>query len=824
MNDDTSSDRSFIKHLNEKITNHLSDDQFGVEILARELGLSKSQLHRKLQLHTGKSASRLIREARLEKGNELLEKGELSVSEIAYLVGFNSPTYFNTSFHEFYGLTPGEVRQRVKFDPAYSKSSSHEKRKKQESIKTGRNFQRKLILISTVISLLLLTSYIAWSIFQKNRIRWATYQALPEIERLLKEPRYTESYNLALKAEKYIPENPELKDLFIQMSSYISIYTDPTGAEIYIKEYNDIEGDWELIGNSPINNIRLPINFYRWKILKKGYEPVVAVLNPREDTLYRKLDKSGSLPPGMVRVIGSMSENGEIPDFFIDQYEVTNKHYKLFLDDRGYQNKAYWKHIIVKDGIEITWEEAMKLLRDETGRPGPASWRAGDYPEGEDDFPVSGISWYEAAAYAEYAGKVLPTLDHWNLAAGFNIRSNRTFLSEIISVSNFKRTGIVSTGSQHGINCYGAHDMAGNVSEWCWNETEVGRVIKGGAWNDKEYIYLNGSQLPPLTRSSKYGFRCAKYIDRSNIPEALFQPVKDEVFRDYYTEIPVSDEVFEAFKRNFSYEKTTLDPKIEFVDEHFNDYRIEKVSYNTSYGNERIACMLYLPKNTTPPYQTVVYFPHMGAVKIGSINNDTQFHRQLRFLVKNGRALIYPVYYGTWERCDTLTYKTIWGEFSYGYKDIVEKIIKDFSRSIDYLETREDIDTSKIAYLGVSWGARLGLIIPAVEDRIKVSILSLGGLRSKQREIRIPEIDPINYITRITTPMLMLNGRYDHRNPYEISIKPAYDLLGTPMQKKRLRVYETDHSMLQNEFIKESLDWLDEHLGSVEKQIVIEPK
>ena len=47
---------------------------------------------------------------------------------------------------------------------------------------------------------------------------------------------------------------------------------------------------------------------------------------------------------------------------------------------------------------------------DATGRPGPSTWEAGDYPEGEDDFPVAGVSWYEAAAYAEYVGKVLPTI------------------------------------------------------------------------------------------------------------------------------------------------------------------------------------------------------------------------------------------------------------------------------------------------------------------------------------------------------------------------------------------------------------------------------
>ena len=76
-----------------------------------------------------------------------------------------------------------------------------------------------------------------------------------------------------------------------------------------------------------------------------------------------------------------------------------------------------------RNGETLTWEEAMAEFTDKTGRPGPSTWQASDYPDGQDDYPVSGVSWYEAAAYAEYAGKSLPTGDHWDSGAGFYLRS-----------------------------------------------------------------------------------------------------------------------------------------------------------------------------------------------------------------------------------------------------------------------------------------------------------------------------------------------------------------------------------------------------------------
>ena len=103
MTRNLSSDQTFIQKLIDIIDINLENEKFGVSELAAEVGLSRSSLHRRLQNIKGKSSSRFIREYRLEKAMQMLKNNQATASEIAYRVGFTSPTYFNTCFHNFYG-------------------------------------------------------------------------------------------------------------------------------------------------------------------------------------------------------------------------------------------------------------------------------------------------------------------------------------------------------------------------------------------------------------------------------------------------------------------------------------------------------------------------------------------------------------------------------------------------------------------------------------------------------------------------------------------------------------------------------------------------
>src|SRR5206468_3689667 len=79
----------------------------------------------------------------------------------------------------------------------------------------------------------------------------------------------------------------------------------------------------------------------------------------------------------------------------------------------GYKRPEFWRVPVVKDGKTLTFDEATALFRDATGRSGPATWTLGNYPAGAEALPVTGVSWYEASAYAAFAGKSLPTVYHW---------------------------------------------------------------------------------------------------------------------------------------------------------------------------------------------------------------------------------------------------------------------------------------------------------------------------------------------------------------------------------------------------------------------------
>ena len=244
--------------------------------------------------------------------------------------------------------------------------------------------------------------------------------------------------------------------------------------------------------------------------------------------------------------------------FLMDRDPVTNRDYRRFVEAGGYSSSAHWHEPVMQDGRELSAAERAALFVDATGRPGPAGWELGAHAHGEEDLPVTGVSWYEAAAYAAWAGKSLPTIFHWNRVA-FTCAS-----AQIIAQSNLAGRGLVRVGSTPGVNRFGVRDLAGNVREWAWNaESQEGkRFLLGGGWNDPEYSFTDAWAQSPLDRSATNGFRCIRAVEPepnlANLTRVIELP-----FRDFLRETPVPDAMFDFFLRQFRYDPLPLTARIE---------------------------------------------------------------------------------------------------------------------------------------------------------------------------------------------------------------------------------------------------------------------
>ena len=687
-----------------------------------------------------------------------------------------------------------------------------------------REVQRPRVLVPLVLTVIILSAGATWLVKRYHDARWAREVALAEISRLADQGKFGDAYSLAVKAERSIAGDPALAKLWPVISYQLSLQTTPPGVDVYRKDYVDASAPWELVGRTPLKSVRQPRGMFVWKFEKPGFGTVLRTtlsLIPRYSVPPGEpvagdvtLDEVEKIPPGMVRVspakyfktlfIPGYEGMPELAlgDYWIDRYEVTNRQFKAFVDQGGYQKREYWKVEFQRDAKHLSWDEAMALFRDGAGRPGPKDWIQGEYPKGQDDLPVTGISWYEAAAYAEFAGKSLPTIYHWNRAAG---PFSAAF---IVPASNFGSSGVLPVGRKQDVSPWGNYDMAGNVKEWIWTEAESGkRYVLGGAWDEPNYMFIDPDAQSPFLRASNIGFRCVKYIEPESIPKAATDPMPSPR-RDLTKEKPVSYELFQAYRGLYSYDKTPLNASVEPFDQDGEDWKAEKITYTAAYGNERAIAYLFLPKKAEPPFQTVVFFPGSNALLLRTFSLYTT--AALDTILKSGRAVLYPVYKSTYERGDGMESDV--GNVTSTWRDHVIMWVKDASRAIDYAETRPELDHHKLAYYGYSWGAEMGAIVPAVEPRIKVCVLALGGLDFHRS---LPEVDTINFISRVKQPVLMLNGHYDFFFPVESSQEPFYRLLGSRKDQKKRLLYETGHNIPRNELIKETLNWLDQYLGPV---------
>lgn len=699
---------------------------------------------------------------------------------------------------------------------AHSASSSIES-SQQRINKKEYNAKKFLKIGIPVLAISMVGLYFIPTLTKKYQARTVL---IPAIEKLVSDNFRppTEAFDMALQAEQYIGKDSVLINLWPKISTNISLKTEPPGAEVFWKDYHTPDDEWRPAGTTPLTDVRFPRGYLRMEFRKPGFQTIEyagsLVLDPFGlDSSILHLDTMGSVPEGMVRIpkaltymyIVGLEQHGPkiVDEFLIDRYEVTNDNFKKFVEAGGYTDRSFWKHPIIMNGKEEPFEQAVKSFVDKTGRPGPAMWEAGTYPDGQARHPVTGVSWYEADAYATYAGKQLPTVFHWGVIAA----TART--EYIVPLSNFSGKGTTPVESLQGMSTFGIYNVAGNAREWCANEStgEDFRYILGGGWNDPTYSFNDAYFQSAGDRSATNGFRCMKVLPGDTMISTLLKPVP-VAFRDYRKEKPVDDKTFAFFLTQFSYDKTPLNEKLETTLDREN-WTIEKITFDAGYNDERMQLYLYLPKNAAPPYQPVLFFGGSGDLYSKKYNPDNVEGR-IDFLLKSGRAIIRPIYKSTHERHGEM--KSDLPQETVLYKDHVIMWRKDIGRTLDYLETREDMQMDKVGYVGWSWGGFMGGIMPAIEKRIKAVVLNVGGMCMTPA---LPEVDQINFLPHVTQPVLMLNGKHDMYFPVETSQKPMFYFLGTPTQHKKMILYDVGHLVPRTDFVGETLAWFDDYLGSV---------
>jgi formylglycine-generating enzyme required for sulfatase activity/dienelactone hydrolase len=673
----------------------------------------------------------------------------------------------------------------------------------------------------------------AWRRYTTQRAR----DSIAQIEQLAERGSYVEAYALAADAARILPGDSALARLMPLVADRLTVVSDPAGASVWLRRVRDdgsLAPDSVLAGVTPIRDLRLARADYRLDVRKDGLVPAARIASsalnraeaslgvPSDVVIEVALREPVRVPAGMLLVAGSpytlvgreapTRDSVALRDFYIDAYEVTNAQFREFVAAGGYADAKYWKHPFVLDGRTLSWSEAMRRLVDRTGLPGPRGWSSQEFPPTEARHPVTGVTWYEAAAYAEFAGKRLPTIFEWEKAA----RDGRyTHFDRIVmpwgladpTLGVARRANFGSSGTEpvdshaSGLSPHGAYNMAGNVEEWVANPTGQQRIVTGGAWDDPMYVFANYLAVSGLHASPSLGFRCAR-----DVPGATGNPGDFEIppGRGTPEYRAVDDPTFRSLLRHYAYDRAPLDARvIERLTT--QDWTRETIRIAGPWRDPTIV-YLYLPVRARRPLQTVAFVPGSNTFYEAPPSDETE--RIMGPHVKAGRAVFTVLFKGMvgrpWDASHVAAEVS-----SVQYRQELVMHATELRRSLDYLETRSDVDLTRLGYVGFSLGSGSWIAVAAVEPRFG-SVVLVGGGIDETFVPALPEASPVNFAPRIGAPTLLLNGRYDEEHPWISRGLPLWRLLREP---KRLTIVEGGHLPRAEERVPVINSWFDETLG-----------
>ena len=348
-----------------------------------------------------------------------------------------------------------------------------------------------------------------------------------------------------------------------------------------------------------------------------------------------------------------------------------------------------------------------------------------------------------------------------------------------------------------------------------WNEGADGnRWILGGSAAEAEYAFTLHYELPPLDRSPQNGIR----LMRAAAVEPDLLAAAEIHTRSFHNIDPVADDSYQVLREQFYYDEEAVTYDVAKVSS-IGNYRWEEVSVRP-FNGEGFTLHVFTPPPTDGlPRQAVVYFP--GRSMFLSAEPNCAAHIRTRLsgplagispastVLEMDRALVLPVWTGSCERYDGFYEASPHTQVQLRASH-VRAWYEELGQTLDYLDTRADIQSNNYGFLGLSYGASRPLPLLAMEDRIGAAVLYSGGFPHGDW----PQIaDAVNYVGRTTLPVLMLSGRFDAYRPIESAQRPFFDLLATPIEHKRFVVYEAGHFPLPRApTLTETADWFDRYL------------
>ncbi|HEU4698250.1 MAG TPA: SUMF1/EgtB/PvdO family nonheme iron enzyme, partial [Gemmatimonadales bacterium] len=684
--------------------------------------------------------------------------------------------------------------------------------------------RRSRLPLLAVLGVALLAVAIAWPLWVRLQ-REQAVASLPRIRALAEAGAYDQAFALAEAARRRLAGDPLLDSLWPEVSQRLRVRTTPPGATVTLERFAPDSAAAPgpvRAGTTPLGPLTLARGDWRVVVAAAGFAPVERIASTellRGNRRYRPdsvltfdlaLRRADPRDSAMVPVPGGRyvlvspdappHDTVRLADYAIDRHEVTNAEFAAFVRAGGY----------AAAGLRVA---------DRTGLPGPRAWTNGEFPAGAGRLPVADVSWREAAAYCDWRGKALPTLHQWEKAA----RNGMTAVGDATTMpwgvasprapatrrANFSGAAPLPVESfPFGISPFGAYDMAGNVKEWtatpAAGPTGAGYVAAGASFEDPTYLFGQLGVYAPDSASRTLGFRCARLLapapgDQGAVPLDFAR--RTPVYH------PVDAATFRTLLEHYRYDPRPLDARVlERVAT--PDWTREKIRYAGLDGDSVLA-YLFLPRHARPPFQTIVYVPSSAAFQGNPAPNEAAFVMGPH--VKAGRAVFVVVLKGMIGREFPPGHERPAPQ-TVGFRDLMVLHATELRLGLDYLATRADVDTARLAYAGVSLGAGSRLPLAAVDPRFR-SVVLIGGGIDERLQPTLPEASNINFAPYLRAPKLLLNGRNDEEHPWLSRGLPLWNLLREP--KKLILVDGAGHLPPAEARVPAINAWLDETLGRV---------